>query len=502
MKTLKEIHKELISKEKLVREIVNESIEIIKNHEKRVNPNLDESKDINAILGLFSQKFIDDQIEKAQKMIDEGRANIFTGVPIILKDNILVEGEILSAGSKMLENYVATYDSSVVVKIKEAGGIILARANMDEFAMGSSTENSAYGVVKNPIDTSRIPGGSSGGSAASVAYGAAPLSLGSDTGGSIRLPAAFCNLVGYKPSYGSVSRFGLMAMGSSLDQIGPFANTVEDAEEFFDLISFHDTKDATSISNSLRKQHGLAPFQERGADGNPSEGFLKKKIGIPKLLKDENLRKGMDKEILADFENQIEKIKEAGYEVVDVDLPNMDKALAIYYVICPAEVSSNMGRYDGVRYGLSIPGKNTIENFTNSRTAGFGDEVRRRILLGTYILSAGYFDAFYNKAVIAREILKQEFQKAFMSVDAIMTPTSSIFPWKFGEKSDPLAMYLADVFTVPANIISCPSISIPTKKRENVNENVLPIGIQLIGEILEDKKLFKIAREIEAIIQK
>jgi len=486
MKTLKEIHKELISKEKSVREIVNESIEIIKNHEKRVNPNLDEAKDINAILGLFSQNFIDSQIEKAQKMIDEGRANIFTGVPIILKDNILVEGEILSAGSKMLENYVATYDSSVVAKIKEAGGIILARANMDEFAMGSSTENSAYGVVKNPIDTSRIPGGSSGGSAASVAYGAAPLSLGSDTGGSIRLPAAFCNLVGYKPSYGSVSRFGLMAMGSSLDQIGPFANTVEDAEEFFDLISFHDTKDSTSLKDEFRNK----------------EINLKKKIGIPKILKDENLRKGMDKEILSDFENQIEKIKNAGYEVVDVDLPNMDKALAIYYVICPAEVSSNMGRYDGVRYGLSIPGKNTIENFTNSRTAGFGDEVRRRILLGTYILSAGYFDAFYNKAVIAREILKQEFQKAFTEVDAIMTPTSSIFPWKFGEKSDPLAMYLADIFTVPANIISCPSISIPTKKRENVNENILPIGIQLTGEILEDKKLFKIAREIEAIIQK
>ncbi|MDQ1282124.1 MAG: aspartyl-tRNA(Asn)/glutamyl-tRNA(Gln) amidotransferase subunit [Patescibacteria group bacterium] len=486
MKTLKEIHKELISKEKSVREIVNESIEIIKSHEKRVNKDLDEAENINAILGLFSQEFIDEQVEKAQKMIDEGHANLFTGVPIILKDNILVCGEIISAGSRMLENYVATYDSSVVAKIKESGGIILARANMDEFAMGSSTENSAYGVVKNPIDTSRVPGGSSGGSAASVAYGAAPLSLGSDTGGSIRLPAAFCNLVGYKPSYGSVSRYGLMAMGSSLDQIGPFANTVEDAEAFFDLISFHDPKDATSLKDEFRNK----------------EINLKKKIGIPKILKDESIRKGIEKEILEDFETQILKIKSAGYEVVDVDLPNIDKALAIYYVICPAEVSSNMGRYDGVRYGLSIPGKNTVENFTNSRTAGLGDEVRRRILLGTYILSAGYFDAFYNKAVIAREILKQEFQKAFVSVDAIMTPTASIFPWKFGEKSDPLAMYLADIFTVPANIIGSPSISIPTKKRENLSENILPIGIQLTGDILEDKKLFKIAKEIEAIIQK
>ena len=419
-------------------------------------------------------------------MIDEGRGNLFTGVPIILKDNILVEGEIASAGSKMLENYIATYDSSVVAKIKEAGAIILARANMDEFAMGSSTENSAYGVTKNPIDISRVPGGSSGGSAASVAYDAAPISLGSDTGGSIRLPAAFCNLVGYKPSYGLVSRYGLMAMGSSLDQIGPFANTVEDAEAFFDLISFHDTKDATSLKDDFRNK----------------EINIKKKIGIPKILNNEEIKKGIAKEILEDFENQKEKIKNAGYEIVEVDLPNIDKALAIYYVICPAEVSSNMGRYDGVRYGLSIPGKNTIENFINSRTAGFGDEVRRRILLGTYILSAGYFDAFYNKAVIAREVLRQEFQKSFKDVDMIMTPTSPIFPWKFGEKSDPLSMYLADIFTVPANIISSPSISIPTKKKEDVNQNSLPIGIQLIGDIYEDKKLFKIAKEIEAIIQK
>ncbi|MBP9765809.1 MAG: Asp-tRNA(Asn)/Glu-tRNA(Gln) amidotransferase subunit GatA [Candidatus Pacebacteria bacterium] len=486
MKTLKEIHKELISKEKSVRDIVNESIEIIKNHEKRVNKDLSEEENINSILGLFSEKFINDQIENAQKMIDEGRGNLFTGVPIILKDNILVEGEIASAGSKMLENYIATYDSSVVAKIKEAGAIILARANMDEFAMGSSTENSAYGVTKNPIDISRVPGGSSGGSAASVAYDAAPISLGSDTGGSIRLPAAFCNLVGYKPSYGLVSRYGLMAMGSSLDQIGPFANTVEDAEAFFDLISFHDTKDATSLKDDFRNK----------------EINIKKKIGIPKILNNEEIKKGIAKEILEDFENQKEKIKNAGYEIVEVDLPNIDKALAIYYVICPAEVSSNMGRYDGVRYGLSIPGKNTIENFINSRTAGFGDEVRRRILLGTYILSAGYFDAFYNKAVIAREVLRQEFQKSFKDVDMIMTPTSPIFPWKFGEKSDPLSMYLADIFTVPANIISSPSISIPTKKKEDVNQNSLPIGIQLIGDIYEDKKLFKIAKEIEAIIQK
>ncbi|MEI6352866.1 MAG: Asp-tRNA(Asn)/Glu-tRNA(Gln) amidotransferase subunit GatA [Candidatus Nomurabacteria bacterium] len=487
MKTLSQIHEELISKTKTVRQIVDESIFIIKQNEKRINPDLENSKDINAILGLYSEKFLEEQIQNAQKIIDSRNANIFTGVPIILKDNILVEGEINSAGSKMLENYVATYDASVVKKLKESGAILLGRANMDEFAMGSSTENSAFNEVKNPLDISRVPGGSSGGSAAVLAYGAVPISLGSDTGGSIRLPAAFCNLVGYKPSYGSISRYGLMAMGSSLDQIGSFAYNVSDAEAVYDLLSFYDKSDATSINTEIRKEN-LENFN------------LRKKIGVPNFLKDEKFRSAIDKEILEDFEKQIQKIKDSGYEVVDVDIPNIDKALAIYYVICPAEVTSNMGRYDGVRYGLSVPGRNTVENFTNSRTAGFGDEVRRRILLGTYILSAGYFDAFYNKAVIAREILKKEFEKVFTEVDAILTPASPIFPWKFGEKNDPLAMYLADIFTVPANIVACPAISIPTKKREDINENNLPISIQLIGETYKDKKLFQIAKDIEKII--
>jgi len=425
MKTLNQIHEELISKKKSVKEIVDEAISIIKNNEKKFNPELKDEDDINAVLGFYSDKFLEEQIVKAQKMIDDKisenkleEINIFTGVPIVLKDNIMIAGDNNTSGSKMLENYISTYDASVIKKLKDVGAILLARANMDEFAMGGSGENSSFGKTKNPIEKSRVPGGSSSGSAAVVCEGATAVSLGSDTGGSVRLPAAFCNLVGFKPSYGSVSRFGVMAMGSSLDQISPFANTVSDCENLFDLISFYDENDSTSI-----------PQKSRIKD---TDLTLKRRIGIPKILNDEKMINAIDKEILENFEEQKSKFKSLGYEIVDVDLPNLDKALAVYYVITPAEVSSNMGRYDGVRYGHFSPGKNTVENFINSRTEGLGDEVRRRIMIGTYILSAGYHDAYYNKALAVREILKKEFEKAFddeaCGVDAILTPVSPIMP--------------------------------------------------------------------------
>lgn len=483
MKTISKIYNSLMLKEKTVKEVVNDCINDIKNKD----------KEINAIIRIYSDSFIKSQIENAQKMLDEGKATKLTGVPIIIKDNILVKEEIVSAGSKMLENYTATYNASVIEKLKEMGAILIGSANMDEFAMGSSGETSYFGNTKNPIDTERVPGGSSAGSAASVSHGYVPLALGSDTGGSIRLPASFTNLIGFKPTYGSVSRYGLIAMGSSLDQIGPFANTVNDAEILFDAISFFDKNDATSIDEEIRNKNNFI-------EGDNKNNF-KKVIGIPKILNDEKMKKGIDPLILKDFEKQKENFKSIGYEVIEVDIPDIDKALAIYYVICPAEVSSNMGRYDGVRYGLSVPGENTIQNFTNSRSAGLGDEVRRRILLGTYILSAGYFDAYYNKAITAREVLKMQFEKAFEKVDAILTPTSPIFPWKFGEKSDPLSMYLADIFTVPANIIGAPAISIPTTKRNEVNKNNLPMSIHLVANLYEDKKLFKIAKDIEHKIQ-
>lgn len=483
MKTINEIYNSLMLKEKSVKEIVIDCINDIKNKD----------KEINSILRIYSDSFLNKQIENAQKMLDEGKATKLTGVPIIIKDNILVKGEIVSAGSKMLENYTATYNASVIEKLKEMGAVLIASSNMDEFAMGSSGETSYFGNTKNPIDIERVPGGSSAGSAASVSHGYVPLALGSDTGGSIRLPAAFTNLVGFKPTYGSVSRYGLIAMGSSLDQIGPFANNVNDAEILFDAISFFDKNDATSIAEEIRNKNNFIEEDNKNT--------LKKVIGIPKILNDEKMKKGIDPLILEDFEKQKENFKSIGYEILEVDIPDLDKALAIYYVICPAEVSSNMGRYDGVRYGLSIPEENTVENFTNSRTAGLGDEVRRRILLGTYILSAGYFDAYYNKAVTAREVLKMQFEKAFEKVDAILTPTSSTFPWKFGEKSDPLSMYLADIFTVPANIIGAPAISIPTTKRNEVNTNNLPMSVHLVANLYEDKKLFFIAKDLENKIQ-
>lgn len=495
MRTINEIHKELISGNKKVQEIVDEFIFIIKNNEKKFNSNIKDEDDINAILGFYSESFLKEQIVKAQNIIDEkiklgkeNEINILTGIPIVLKDNILIEGENNTSASKMLSNYISTYDATVVKKLKDIGAILIARANMDEFAMGGSGENSAFGKTKNPIDKSRVPGGSSSGSAAVVSYGGVPIALGSDTGGSIRLPAGFCNLVGFKPSYGMVSRFGLMAMGSSLDQISPIANNVEDVEIMFDAISGFDKNDATSISEEFIKKNSENIFK------------LKKKIGIPKILNDEKIKNGIDKDILDNFEEQKNKFEKLGYEIVEIDITNLDKALAVYYIITPAEVSSNMGRYDGVRYGHFSPGKNTIENFINSRTEGFGDEVRRRILIGTYLLSEGYFDAYYNKALNVREIIKKEFEKAFENVDAILTPLSPIKPWKFGEKSDPLAMYIADMFTVIANIAEIPAISIPTKKISDVNENNLPIGIQLLGKYCEDKKLLKIAKEFESLI--
>jgi len=487
MKTVKQIHEDLVSKKITVRQLVDLSLETIKNNERKFNQNISEAEDLNAIVDFYSTEFINEQIINAQKIIDENKSDVWTGVPILVKDNILVAGEKVTAGSKMLENYVATYDASIVEKLKEKGVILLGRTNMDEFAMGSSSETSFYGPTKNPFDKERVPGGSSAGSAASVASNYTPLALGSDTGGSIRLPAAFCNLVGFKPTYGSVSRFGLIAMGSSLDQIGTFTNNVEEAESFFELISFYDKKDSTSIPEEKRQDINLE---------------IKKKIGIPKILSDEKIRKSVDPKILEDFELQVKNLKTIGYKIEEVDIPNMDKALAIYYIICPAEVSSNMGRYDGVRYGLFSGGGDTIKNFINSRTEGFGDEVRRRILLGTYILSAGYFDAYYNKAVMAREILKMEFQKVFEEVDLIMTPTSTMFPWKFGEITNPLAMYLTDLFTVPANIIGAPAISIQTTKKEDVNSQNLPRAVHFIGNLFEDKKLFKIVKDLESFIQK
>jgi aspartyl-tRNA(Asn)/glutamyl-tRNA(Gln) amidotransferase subunit A len=434
--------------------------------------------DVHALLGMYSDSLIESQIVKAQEMLTQGTATMLTGVPIIIKDNIVVQGEHASSASKILENYIAPYDATVIKKLKEAGAILIGRANMDEFAMGGSTENSAYGLTKNPHDMTRVAGGSSGGSAAVVAYGGVPISLGSDTGGSIRQPASFCGIVGLKPTYGSVSRYGLMAMGSSLDQIGPFANSVTDVEEVFKVIAGHDDHDATSAQDSVRTL---------------SQVPLKKKIGVPwSFIR----REGIDAEVLSNFEASIEKLTHLGYDIVDISIDHVEKALSVYYVVVFAEISSNMARYDGVRYGLSVPDEDSIMSYFKTRTEGFGDEVRRRILLGTYVLSSGYYDAYYNKAQLVREMLKKEFSHIFANVDAIAMPTSPVPAFAIGEKSqDPLAMYLADIFTVPVNIVGVPAISIPSGK----TEHGLPLSLQLIAMHHREDVLFTIGKEFEKV---
>lgn len=468
-KSIKEIHQDLIYKKISVRELVDESLKVIQ----------DKNPEIHALLGTYSKDFIDSQIKIAQDMIDNGTGVEITGIPIVIKDNICVKGELATAGSKMLEDYVSPYDAHVITELKKAGAIILGRGNMDEFAMGGSTENSAYGPTKNPLDTNRVAGGSSGGSAAAVAMEAVPVALGSDTGGSIRQPAAFCNLVGLKTTYGRVSRNGVMAMGSSLDQIGPFGKCVEDVEILYRTIATEDRHDATSLTKKEREI--TVP--------------LKKRIGVPRSFV---MQDGVDSIIKKNFEETLEKLKTNGYEIVDVELTSLTKSLAAYYIIMPAEVSSNMGRYDGVRYGLHKTGESINESFINSRSEGLGDEVQRRILIGTYVLSSGYYDAYYNKAIALREELKQDFKKVFETVDVIATPTTPILPWKFGEKSDPLAMYLADVFTVPANIVGVPAISIPSGT-VNVEGKDLPLAFQMMGPWCAEDNLFTIAKTIENV---
>jgi len=427
----------------------------------------EKNKELNIFLEVFDDAL--EQAKKADEIVKSGKGTRLTGIPIAIKDNILITGRKVSAGSKMLENYTASYDAFVIKKLKEAGAVLIGRTNMDEFAMGSSTETSAFGPVKNPIDPTRVPGGSSGGSAAAVASGMCLGALGSDTGGSIRQPASFCGIVGMKPSYGAVSRNGLIALTSSLDQIGPFAKNSEDARIIFDCIVGKDENDSTSIDLNF--------------------GIQKNKIiGVPR----EWLKEGVDKEVLENFEKSLEKLKKAGYEIKDISLPYSKYALAVYYIITPAEVSTNLSRLDGVRYGLRKEGENVFDTYSKSRSAGFGIETRRRIILGTYVLSHGYYDAYYNKAWKVRYAIEKEFQNIFKEVDFVMTPTTPTPAFKFGEKSDPLQMYLCDIFTVPANIAGIPSISIPS----GFSKEGLPTAVQFTGSFGLDESLFAIEKDL------
>ena len=401
------------------------------------------------------------------------------GIPFAIKDNILVKGKTASSASRILENYSATYDATVIKKLQQKNGaVLIGRTNMDEFAMGGSTENSAFGVTKNPHDTSRVAGGSSGGSAAALAADLCLAALGSDTGGSIRQPASFCGVIGMKPTYGSVSRYGVMAMGSSLDQIGPFGKTVEDAQIVFDAIKGRDPMDSTTISS----------------DTYPRVSLKKKPVvGVPMHFLD----KGLHPSVKKTLDETISKLKEKGYEIREITLPNIAYSLPVYYVIMPAEVSSNMARFDGVKYGLHKDGKNSIDDYFASRAAGFGPEVRRRILLGTYVLSSGYYDAYYYRANAARRIITDDFAKAFESVDIVLTPTAPSPAFKIGEKTaDPVAMYLEDIFTVTANLTGLPALSVPAGCAE-IDGKKLPIGMQLTGRHGDEATLFEAGKDIE-----
>lgn len=460
--SITEASKKLQAKEITSLELTRACLERIKEK----NPSL------NAYLEVFADA--EAQATTADERRAKGDSHPLLGIPLGIKDNILIEGRTASAASKILAHYTATYDATAIAKLKEAGAVFLGRTNMDEFAMGGSNENSAFGPAKNPHDESRVTGGSSGGSAAVVAAHMALGALGSDTGGSVREPAAFCGIVGFKPTYGAVSRSGLMAMGSSLDQIGPLTKTVADAELLFNTIRGKDTLDSTSIDETL--------YTKQSA---------KKKIGVPRKLLE-----GVDARVLEAFEKSLARLKEGGYEVVDIELPSAPLALAVYYIIMPAEASTNLSRFDGVRYGLSLKGDSLHEDYAKTRGEGFGPEVRRRIMLGTYVLSAGYYDAYYGKATKARVALSKELAQVLEEVEAIATPTAPFPAFTIGEKSDPLSMYLADIFTVTANLTGNPAISIPAGTISEGGKK-LPVGFHLTAAHGDEVALFRIGKELE-----
>jgi aspartyl-tRNA(Asn)/glutamyl-tRNA(Gln) amidotransferase subunit A len=452
------------------------------------------NKDVHAYLEVF-----DDALEAAKKA-DEiiadfnkkiGSADsekdfpMLCGIPFAIKDNILIKGKTASSASKILEHYKATYYATAALRLAKEGAIFLGRTNMDEFAMGGSTENSAYGPTKNPHDLSRVPGGTSGGSAAAVASNMALVALGSDTGGSIRQPSSFCGVVGLKPTYGAVSRYGLMAAVSSFDQIGPIANTVEDAEIVFNVIYGKDAKDGTTIIEGVSPTYPLKRI-----------GKKKPVIGIPRAFMSLG---GIDPAVKSEFEAAEKKFKDMGYEIKDIELPANKYALSVYYILNFAEVSSNMARYDGVKYGLHVDGKDGIDDYFKTRRAGLGREVIRRILLGTYVLSSGYYDAYYNRANAVRRMITDDFKKAFEGVDIIATPTTPGPAFKIGEKSnDPMAMYLEDIFTVTANLTGLPAMSIPmqiSKEAKKEKATQLPLGLQLTARHGDERTLFETGKD-------
>ena len=435
----------------------------------------EEKKDYNAILEIF-----DDALERAKEMdkkISQGFSGKLAGIPVIIKDNILYEGKKCTCASKFLEDYVAQYSSTVVEKLLQEGAIIIARANMDEFAMGSSTENSAYGVTHNALDFDRVPGGSSGGSAVSVALGLAPLSLGTDTGGSIRQPSAYNGIVGIKPTYGRVSRYGVVAFASSIEQVGPMTKTVKDNAFALEVLAGKSNDDETSVDAKIDFIQDI----DKGVKGL--------KIGL--VTEVEALLKGMESEKA--YQKAIEILKSQGAEFVHVSLPSFKMALPCYYIIAPAEATSNLGRFDGIKYSKRAEGKDINETYTKSRSAGFGKEVKRRIMLGNFVLSSGFFDAYYNKAKAVQQKLKEESKLIFDLCDAVLLPTTTGEAFKLGAITDPVSMYKEDFFTIPANVMGLAAISLPLEK----GSAGMPLSVQIMGKEFDEKTIYRIANSIE-----
>ncbi|MCL6633513.1 MAG: Asp-tRNA(Asn)/Glu-tRNA(Gln) amidotransferase subunit GatA [Alicyclobacillus herbarius] len=465
--TVKEIIASLERKESKPSEWTETALRMIERH--------------NPELGAFLTVDGERALAHARRLDGEAFDGFLFGVPYALKDNICTRNLKTTAASRILENYIPPYDATVAERLAETHGVLVGKTNMDEFAMGSSTENSAFQKTHNPYDLERVPGGSSGGSAAAVAAGMVPFALGSDTGGSIRQPASYCGVVGLKPTYGRVSRYGLIAFASSLDQIGPFTRTVEDAAYVLEAISGHDERDSTSARQEVPR------FVDALAGG--VKGL---RIGLVTGL-DEH---GVDAEVKAAVDKAVKALENAGAEVVEISLPHLRYAVATYYLIAPAEASSNLARYDGVRYGRRVAGETLLEMYQHTRSEGFGMEVKRRIMIGTYALSSGYYDAYYRRAQQVRTRIREDFDKAFERCDVIVMPTTPTTAFRMGEKVDnPLQMYLNDIFTIPANLAGLPALSVPC----GVSSEGLPIGLQLLAHWWDEATLLRVGHTYEQV---
>jgi aspartyl-tRNA(Asn)/glutamyl-tRNA(Gln) amidotransferase subunit A len=473
MASIRELHRQLIRKERSAVEITQEALDRIQALEPK----------LHSFLSVTSEHALEQARQVDAKIAAGEEIGLLAGIPIGIKDNMCTKGIRTTCSSRILENFVPPYESTVTQKLKDAGAVMVGKTNLDEFAMGSSTETSAYQVTANPWDLSRVPGGSSGGSAAAVASGECTIAIGSDTGGSIRLPASFCGVVGLKPTYGLVSRYGLVAYASSLDQIGPFGRTVEDAAILLSAIAGYDPNDATSLNVEIPDYaKSLQPnFHPRG----------RLRIGIIK----ETFGQGLDPVVEQVVTKAIDQLQNLGAQIHVVSCPRFRYGLPAYYIIAPSEASANLARYDGVKYGFrASDADNLLSLYTKTRAAGFGAEVKRRIMLGTYALSAGYYDAYYIKAQKVRTLIKQDFEGAFEKVDVLVCPTAPTTAFKAGEKTeDPLSMYLTDLMTIPLNLAGLPGMSVPC----GFDGNGLPIGMQLIGKVLREDQLLQVAYAYE-----